>query len=58
MTALEQKALAAVSQYELLHRGDRVAVGVSGGADSVALLSFLHSLQEEYCLTLTVCHLQ
>lgn len=55
MSTLQQKALCALQQYELIRQGDRVAVGVSGGADSVALLRFLSSLTE-YRLQLVVCH--
>lgn len=41
----------------MLTRGDFVVVGVSGGADSVALLSLLCSLRQEWDLILAVCHI-
>ena len=40
----------------MLSPGDRVAVAVSGGADSVALLEALHRLASELGLTLDVVH--
>ena len=45
-----------IDTHELLHRGAKVMVAVSGGADSMALLSVLHQLQPTYRLTLTVAH--
>lgn len=54
---LEEKALDAIVQYDLIHRGDRIAVGVSGGADSVALLAFFGRIRADYELELVVCHL-
>lgn len=45
-----------VEQYHMLEHGDSVIVGVSGGADSVALLMALLALREEYALTITAVH--
>lgn len=55
-TPLEEKALDALQKYSLLQPGDRIAVGVSGGADSVALLRFLAQYQEQNRWEITVCH--
>jgi tRNA(Ile)-lysidine synthase len=44
VTHLAARALDAVRRHALLRDGDRVLVGLSGGADSVALLFILHEL--------------
>ena len=44
-------------EYKMINPGDRVLVGVSGGADSIALLYLLASCQKELKISLHVAHL-
>ena len=38
----------AVDQYQLIESGDKIAIGISGGKDSLTLLYALHGLQRFY----------
>lgn len=54
---METKIKDTICRYDMLKTGDTILVGLSGGADSVALLHVLLSLKEEYSLTLIACHI-
>jgi tRNA(Ile)-lysidine synthase len=53
---LKEKVLKAIRELCLLHAGERIAVAVSGGADSVALLRLLLELRQELGVVLSVAH--
>lgn len=46
-----------VKKYNLIEKGDRILIGLSGGADSVCLALLLSELKEEYNLTLSAVHI-
>ena len=56
MKQIEGRARKACSLYNLIEDGDRIALGVSGGKDSVAMLGAMHSLMRysKQHFTLTV----
>ena len=53
---LSQQAQQTIKRHNMLSPGDRIVIGFSGGADSVALLHWLCSLRAEYALTLAAAH--
>ena len=54
MEKLIGKVRAAVQRYDMIDEGDRVAVGVSGGKDSLFLLCALAELSRYYPKKFTV----
>lgn len=55
---MNDKVLKTVKKYNMLSKGDRVLIGVSGGADSIALLEFFVSVKEKYDLDICVAHIE
>ncbi len=53
---LYRRVLATVARHRMLRPGESVGVGVSGGADSVALLLLLDELRSELGILLLVLH--
>lgn len=54
---MDNKIRETLRRYDMLKKGDTVVVGLSGGADSVALLHVLLSLRAEYDLAVIACHI-
>jgi tRNA(Ile)-lysidine synthase len=54
---LEEEVRKTIQKFEMLRAGEHVLVGVSGGADSMALLHVLTRIAPDMGLTLTAAHL-
>lgn len=46
-----------IQNYHMIEKGDRIVVGVSGGADSIALLAVFCALQKEYDINIEAVHI-
>jgi len=53
---VEEQVLNTINKYELIAKGDRIVVGVSGGPDSICLLHVLNLLKEKLEIELFVAH--
>lgn len=56
MAGLSERVAAFIATHDLLRPGDRVLVGVSGGADSLALAHILHTLNRYHLHIATLDH--
>jgi len=53
--AILRKAGEAVGRFRMIRNGDRVAVGISGGKDSITLLESLRLLQKRAPIEFSIC---
>jgi tRNA(Ile)-lysidine synthase len=54
---MEKKVIQYIEEQSMLEAGDQVLIGVSGGADSLALLYFLDKYSQALQITIGVAHL-
>ena len=55
MRHLQSLMRRAIADYEMIAPGDRIAVGLSGGKDSLALLDGLAALRRYYPVPFSLC---
>lgn len=53
---VKEKVIKTIKKYNLIDKGDKIVICVSGGPDSMCLLHILITLREEYNLELNVAH--
>jgi len=56
-TMILDKVKKTIKRYELIDKGDKIIVGVSGGPDSLTLIFLLNSLKKEFKISLHIAHL-
>lgn len=56
MKKTEEKIILFIKEHELLNRGDKILVALSGGADSVLLLYFLLKFRKKYGISIGAMH--
>ncbi len=45
---MQKRVRKTITRYKMLRRGDRIAIGLSGGKDSTALLDILHKIEKDF----------
>ena len=56
MPTMETQVIQYITENKMINTGDRVGVAVSGGEDSMALLTFLHNLAEQVHFHIVAVH--
>lgn len=54
---IEKKIKSFIERYKLIEPNDTLVIGVSGGADSMTLLHYLYTHQDEYKVNLKAAHI-
>ncbi|WP_130808077.1 tRNA lysidine(34) synthetase TilS [Senegalia massiliensis] len=54
---MENKVLKTIEKYNLIKKHDNIIVGVSGGPDSIFLLSILDKIKQKIKFNIVVCHI-
>lgn len=54
---MENKVLKTIEKYNLIKKDDNIIVGVSGGPDSIFLLSILDKIKQKIKFNIVVCHI-
>ena len=56
MTQFTDKVRSFIKENSIISPGEKIIIGLSGGADSVCLLNILNGLKEQYGITLYAVH--
>ena len=51
------KILSTINKYNLIQKGDKIVIGVSGGPDSMCLLDSLYCLKDKLNIEIIVAHI-
>jgi len=54
---LKEKVVETIKKYNLIKKGDKIVIGVSGGPDSICLLHLLNAIKENFEIELYVAHI-
>ncbi len=57
LSKTENRVAQTIADFSLIEKGDKVLVGLSGGPDSIALLSILYRLQKKYSIQLSAVYI-
>lgn len=53
----EEKVLKTIKKYNLIVKGDKLVLGVSGGPDSIAMLNALNNIKDQINFEIVVAHI-
>lgn len=54
---MKDKVIKTIKKYNLINKGDKIVLGVSGGPDSISMLDILNSIKDEIGFEIYVAHI-